>query len=300
MISKNFPGDFIGKIQQAGKSIYIGHLTDREIEDSTLTGVSFPDLTYVDDDIQISGARGLKTLSFPKLDVIQSSIAIRDLPNLSTFDMFSRLRHASYISITNTGLRRIEWDRFGDVPKLISFRVTNNTNLRELSIPALENISGGGLYIHGNGRLRVYSRIREVQFIEISGVESWMEGSRGLDSLRFSANRGASFPSYRIFNNTFDTLSFEFLQYTNGSIRIYDNPNLASKSASRLRSHPRLTKIGLSFPSLYRVNQELEITDNPALKKMNYSTLGNLKTISSINLTGSFEEYAPHSRTTHT
>lgn len=71
--------------------------------------------------------------------------------------------------------------------------------------------------------------VKYVQFLELTGIGGWLDTATGLDSLEYSENSHASDPKYKIYNNSFDSITFNSLEYTNGSIDIYDNPNLASK-----------------------------------------------------------------------
>lgn len=228
IISNGFPGDFECNLQQILNSLYIGTTDRANIESTTLTSVSFPALTYVNNNIQILNASGLIKVSMPILKTVQGEISVTNTPALTQFEAFTRLQHVSYVSIINTGLHRLEWLRYGHVPTLISFLVSNNTNLDEVSIPALENISGGGLYIHGNGRTKVYNNLRYVNFIEMTGVSGWLNGTTGFDSLERTVRNGASYSKLQLWDNTFEILGIPYLEYVNGSISIRDNPYMTS------------------------------------------------------------------------
>ena len=195
-----------------------------------MTSISFPKLTEINDDLHISGADGLLSLNFPELAIVQSNLAIIDVPSLTTLNIFRRLKFVRYTSIINTGLQSLDWDGLVPSVTMTELFISNNTKMDVVSLPAVRNITGGGLYIYGNGRTKLYSEVQEVNFLQVTGVAGWLNGTNGFDSLQFSANRGASTPEYKIWDNDFDTLSFQSLEYTNGSIDIHDNPNLAGKS----------------------------------------------------------------------
>jgi hypothetical protein len=272
-VSMSYPGDLELPILERMEELYVGH--NGSAETSDLTGLSFPALVYASD-IVIRGVGDLTTINVPVLKTVNGPLTLQNLPDLRDWNGFETLTFVSYTNLVNTGLKEIVWNstdsRNADTGEIY---ISNNTNA---DIINLQNVRKVDFFdIHGNGNTQIALGLETVRQLTVTGCAGWKTGY-GFDgpiNLENVTGLYGSDGKIEIFENTFETLAFDYLEWVNGQFLIHDNPNLVNLSAGQLG----------------RIEEDFDITDNEALKDIKATDFRWLEEIGRVNLTGNFETY---------
>jgi hypothetical protein len=271
---QSIQGDIlVGNIGQLGSGF-----ENVDITESKLTGLSFPVL-YDVDHIEVVGVRDLTVLDFPAINTVQFDLVLENLPSLETWNGFETLNYSAYTDIINTGLSSIIWNS-SETRKVYTgnIRIQNNTNLELVNLRNPKEWDT--LEVHGNGNTKIGIGAETVRMLTITGCSGYVEDyfalGPGFNDIENIASLYGSDGWIRIWNNSFESLTFESLRTINGSVEIHSNPNLVNISMNFLR----------------KIDGSLDITDNDSLKKIKSTDLIYLDDVEgSVNLTGAFDEY---------
>lgn len=296
IIEKSFPGTFtLPALTYLTGSITVGKLEERPIvEPSSLTGLSFPNLTTAQS-IKVFGAADFASLDFPTLGQIgmfgpgEGELYLTDLPALKDIATFPVLENVTTIVIENTGLKNLTWsnvfpkvtgrrnDRYY-YPALSVVHISNNTQLEDINLDTLKRV--GELIVWGTGNSSLQSGVEFIAHdLNVTGITSFGTDETGFPQLNSTTYYSSSF-RVNFHDNNLTTIVIKGI----GRVRdltISNNPKLEF----------------FSFPQLSSIGGSLNVTDNDNLKVINSSSfgygIGNHTWVDiSINLTGVFTEYA--------
>ncbi|KAH6699935.1 hypothetical protein BKA61DRAFT_661807 [Leptodontidium sp. MPI-SDFR-AT-0119] len=306
IVEKTFPG--LVSLPALGLligSIFVGDIRDSpKVDPSTLTGLSFGNLSAVGGNISISGAGGITSLKFPILGRIggptldgdyypilsAEGIIFSDLPGLKDLDPFPKLANLSKITIANTGIDTLEWGKTFPLISgnpwneqeleysypLTKVEISSNVNLQEINLASLKR--SATLTILGNGNSSLFVGIERMEgMLEVAGIASWLPG--------FGSD-GFGFPHLKVSGNVYDSVSVNFHDngvanlaldavHVAGSIRISNNPYLES----------------FTFSALTGVT-DVTVTNNSVLKVIDDESLGTgTSAYGHLVLTGAFTNW---------
>ncbi|PVH79968.1 hypothetical protein DL98DRAFT_212113 [Cadophora sp. DSE1049] len=289
-------------------SIFVGDIRDSpKVDPSTLTGLSFGNLSALGGNISISGAGGITSLKFPILnrlggqslfgvyysELASEGLIFSDLPGLKELDPFPKLTNLTKIIIANTGIDTLEWGKTFPIISgnpwderelehyypLKKVEISNNVNLQKINLASLKR--SAELTVLGNGNSSLFVGIERMKgMLEVAGIASWLPGfgSDGFGFPYLNVSRASDFVSVNFHDNGVTNLALDAVKAA-GSIRISNNPYLESFSFSGLSAVTDVTVANnsvlksFSFSGLGGVT-DVTVTNNSVLKVIDDKSLG--------------------------